>query len=90
MLTSEVGRIDWGYFAAAALMHCRVSKPGIDGRFTLRAIVVNHDAFKLCQRPLVFILRTRRAEWRWRLDRMDFDRASGVLVADMTALPDAR
>jgi hypothetical protein len=88
-LRGVVGRIDWGYFAAAAINGYTVTLDQESGRFQLRATVVTHDAFKLTQRPLVFVAPTKRAEWRFAIQRFEFNRAAGVLTADMTPLPDA-
>ena len=43
-----VGRIDWGYFAAAAINNY-TARRAADGTWTLRATVVRVDAFKIRQ-----------------------------------------
>lgn len=59
-----VGRIDWGYFAAAAINGYAV-RPCADGSWTLRGTVVNFDGFKIRQRPLIFVAPHKDGEWRW-------------------------
>jgi hypothetical protein len=67
-----VGHLRWAYYAAAVLEGYTVDKT--DQVWTLEAHVMQRDAFKLTQRPLVFVApyRTRAAdgspraaEWRW-------------------------
>lgn len=74
MITGVVGHIKWQYYTAAAIQGYTVygSK---DGRWSLAATVVLSDAFKMAQRPLVFVaMHTKKGldgvtvvktEWRW-------------------------
>jgi hypothetical protein len=71
-----VGRLDWGYFAAAALNNYTVRRCA-DGSWTLRATVVNFDAFKIRQRPLVFIAMHKDGEWRWPVRSIDLGEGHG-------------
>lgn len=82
-----VGRIDWGYFAAGAINGYTVQQLP-DGTWTLRATLVNFDAFKIRQRPLVFIAPHKEfdratgkivseGEWRWPVKTLDLSEGSG-------------
>lgn len=71
-----IGRIDWGYFAAAAINGYSVRRQD-DGTWALRATVVNFDAFKLRQRPLVFIAPHQDGEWRWPVQQIDLGDGTG-------------
>jgi hypothetical protein len=71
-----VARIDWGYFAAAAINGYTVQRLE-DGAWTVRATVVTFDAFKIRQRPLVFIAPHRDGEWRWPVQTVDLSEGYG-------------
>jgi hypothetical protein len=71
-----VGRIDWGYFVAAAINNFSVT-PLADGSWSLHATVVTFDAFKLRQKPLVFIAPHQSGEWRWPIRTIDLGDGSG-------------
>lgn len=71
-----VGRIDWGYFVAAAINGYSVRRQG-DGTWALRATVVNFDAFKVRQRPLVFVAPHHDGEWRWPVKQIDLGEGPG-------------
>lgn len=58
-----VGRIDWGYFRAAAINGYTVS--GNDKALTLRGTIVAKDAFNLTRTPLIFVAPTKFGEWRF-------------------------
>jgi hypothetical protein len=59
-----VGRIDWGYFAAAAINGYTVQRLE-DGSWLLRGTVVTFDQFKIRQRNLIFVAPHQNGEWRW-------------------------
>lgn len=65
-----VGRMDWGYFAAAAI-HGFTAQQLADGSWSLHATVITFDAFKIRQRPLVFIAPHKDGEWRWPVRTVD-------------------
>lgn len=71
-----VGRFDWGYFAAAAVNNYSL-KPQPDGEWSLRALVVSLDAFKIRQRPLVFVAPHKDGEWRWPVKHIDIGEGPG-------------
>lgn len=56
----QSGEVRWGYHCAATLGQWTVADS------TLTATVVNHDAFKVAQAPLMFVVdRPRGQQWRW-------------------------
>lgn len=71
-----VGRIDWGYFAAAAI-NGYVAQHHEDGSWTLTGTVVTFDAFKIRQRPLIFIAPHQQGEWRWPIRTLDLGDGHG-------------
>jgi hypothetical protein len=79
-----IGRVEWGYFTAAAIHGYTVTRTADTWR--LRASVVMADAYKLAQRPLLFVAPTQRGEWRWRVRR--YDLAAHTLTAELEPLPD--
>lgn len=81
-----VGRIDWGYFAAAAINNY-TARQLADGTWSLHATVVNVDAFKIRQRPLVFIAPHRDGEWRWPIKILDLGEGHGPRELQATLGP---
>jgi hypothetical protein len=75
-IRGKVGRIDWGYFAAAAIMNFIARRLG-DGTWSLHGIAIDHDAFKLSQRPLVFIAPHKDGEWRWPVKTIELGPGKG-------------
>src|SRR4026207_178631 len=71
-----VGRIDWGYFAAGAINGYSLTRYA-DGTWALRGTLVNFDAFKIRQRPLVFIAPHKDGEWRWPVKTLDLSEGHG-------------
>lgn len=71
-----VGRIDWGYFAAAAI-NGYTARQLPDGSWSLHATIVTFDAFKMRQRPLVFIAPHQDGEWRWPIKTVDLSEGVG-------------
>lgn len=77
-IRGEVGQIRWSYFIAAAVQGYRVRRLP-DDTWRLRGTVVAADAFKLAQRPLVFVAPHERGAWRWPI--VDLDLHAGALTA---------
>lgn len=71
-----VGRIDWGYFAAGAINGYRVHRCE-DGTWDLQGTLVSFDAFKLRQKPLVFVAPHQDGEWRWPVQTLDVGEGMG-------------
>ena len=63
-ITGVVGRIEGSYFVAAAINGYTVTRSETND-WSLRATVVQADAFKLTQRPLVFVAPTNQGAMRW-------------------------
>lgn len=76
-ITGVVGHIKWHYYTAAAINGYTVSRAGTE--WSLRAIVVLSDAFKLTQRPLKFHAPHEHGEWVWPIESMQI--ADGALTA---------
>lgn len=74
----EVGRIDWGYYTAAALTKFRVAQ--VKTAWRLDGICLELDAFNLQQRPLVFVVPTQHGEWRWPVVHVEAPRERGGLL----------
>lgn len=71
-----VGRLDWGYFAAGAINGYSLHRCA-DGTWALRGTLVRFDAFKIRQRPLVFIAPHQHGEWRWPVKTVDLGEGTG-------------
>lgn len=71
-----VGRLDWGYFVAGAINGYTAQRLE-DGSWDLTGTLVNFDAFKIRQRPLVFIAPHAHGEWRWPVKTVDLGEGSG-------------
>lgn len=65
-ITGVVGQIKWSYYAAAAINGYTITLAGSAWRLTGQ--VVMSDAFKLSQRPLVFVAPHATGEWRWPIE----------------------
>lgn len=71
-----VGRIDWGYFSAGAINGYRITRCA-DGTWSLYGTLVDFDAFKIRQRPLVFVAPHDHGEWRWPVQTVDVGDGQG-------------
>lgn len=65
-ITGVVGQVKWAYYMAAALNGYTVTRTG--STWILRGTVVASDAFKLAQRPLMFVAPTKHGAWRWPIE----------------------
>lgn len=81
-----VGRIDWGYFSAAAINGYALSRSE-DASWALTGTVVTFDAFKLRQRPLTFVAPHKDGEWRWPILHLDLGEGHGPRVLRATLGP---
>lgn len=75
-ISGVVGRLDWGYFVAGAINGYKVQR-NEDGSWELKGTLVNFDAFKIRQRPLVFIAPHAHGEWRWPVKTVDLGEGIG-------------
>jgi hypothetical protein len=66
-ISGVVGAVRWGYYTAAVIEGYTVMGRGPKGalRWSLTARMVQADAFKLSQRPLVFVALHAQGSWRW-------------------------
>ena len=78
-MTGVVGRIRWAYYDAAQLEGYTVTRAGTDWRVSGR--VVLSDAFKLAQRPLVFVAPTQHGDLQWPIRTLSI--TNGQLMADL-------
>jgi hypothetical protein len=60
-----VGQLKWAYYHAAAIHGYTVRREKTTGAWSMTGTVVASDAFKLRQRPLVFVAPTQKGDWRW-------------------------
>ena len=68
-IAGVVGAVQWAYYQAATIQGYTVTRTG--AAWSLRATVVAADAFKLSQRPLVFVATHQRGQWRWPIETLD-------------------
>lgn len=60
------GEVRWGYHCAASVGPWTITAEGSGG--TLTATVVSHDASRVSQQPLTFVVTRPGAQpWRWEL-----------------------
>jgi hypothetical protein len=71
-----VGRLEWGYFVAAAINNYRLRQTS-DGGWHVSATVVKFDAFKIRQKPLIFCVPHKDGEWRWPIRTIDLGEGHG-------------
>lgn len=69
-ITGVVGQIKWSYYVAAAINGYTVTRSET-GAWRLSGTVVLSDAFKLAQRPLMFVAPHAKGEWRWPIIELD-------------------
>jgi len=81
-----VGRIEWGYFAAAAINGYTVQRQE-DGAWSLTGTVVTFDAFKIRQRPLIFVAPHQDGEWRWPIRTVELGDGHGPRALSATLGP---
>lgn len=65
-----VGAIRWGYYSAARLEGYTVRRSAT-GQWSLQATMVLADAYKLAQRPLLFVAPHEHGEWRWPIETIE-------------------
>lgn len=71
VITGVVGQIKWSYYTAAAINGYTVRRRSKDGQWSLTATMVLADAFKLRQRPLMFVAPHEKGEWRWPIETLE-------------------
>lgn len=68
MLSGVVGHIKWQYYTAAAINGYVVSRSKDGRQWSLVATVVLSDAYKMAQRPLTFVAKHQKGEWRFPIE----------------------
>jgi hypothetical protein len=84
MITGRVGHIRWAYYTAAQIEGYTVARTR-DGKWSLTAIVVLADSFKMAQRPLTFTAKHAKGEWRWPITSMTLNQDTKRLTAELGA-----
>jgi hypothetical protein len=74
-----VGQIMWGYYPAASINGYTVVRNGT--AWSLRATVVMSDAFKMTQKPLIFIAPHQHGRWSWPIKSVQIQ--NGALTAEL-------
>lgn len=67
LIRGVVGQIKWSYYVAATLEGYSVRRDKTSGVWSLTGRVVTADAFKMRQRPLVFMAPTKHGNWEWEM-----------------------
>lgn len=88
VITGVVGQIKWSYYVAAAINGYTVSR-GPDNAWRLRGTIVMADAFKMAQRPLMFVApvmlgappNQTPSEWKWPI--VESDIVNGTIIAKL-------
>lgn len=89
VIEGVVAEIRWSFYRAAAINGYRLTWDRVARRWSLAATVVLADAFKIAQRPLVFVALVRGAAWEFEIDRFEFTGLRGPLTARL-GLPRSR
>lgn len=63
VVTAAQAEVRWGYQIAATCRACTVTRT--DGAWAVVGTVVQADAFRIAQRPLVFVVTHRQGRWAW-------------------------
>lgn len=82
-LRGVVGHIKWEYYTAAAINGYTVTRANDGQHWSLTATVVLSDAFKLAQRPLTFVAKHAKGEWRWPIDTLTLQADRHQLTAQL-------
>jgi hypothetical protein len=81
VIEGVVGEIRWSYYTAAAINGYRLAWDRAARRWSLAATVVLADAFKIAQRPLVFVALVRGAAWEFDILSFELPGLHGPLTA---------
>jgi hypothetical protein len=73
------GEVRWSYHTAASVGKWTVTADA--SGHTLTAVVVSHDAFKVSQRPLTFVVDRGRGQWIWSINTLQI--AGDTLTATL-------
>jgi hypothetical protein len=89
-LTGVIGRIEWGYYTAAAIEGYTVTASAATTKggavtWRLTATVILSDPFKLTQRPLRFVAPHAKGTWTWPIETLEFAVGAGQAPGRLTA-----
>jgi hypothetical protein len=76
-VTGRGGDVRWGYHSAATLSSWTVVADAAGG--DLSGAVVTVDTYRVTQRPMVFVAKLSRGEWRWPVESLQI--VDGTLTA---------
>lgn len=79
-LRGVVGRVEWGYFTAAAIEGYTVTVDEFR-RWSLSARVIQSDPFKISRRPLQFVAPHATGTWTWPIRTLELEH--GILHATL-------
>lgn len=86
VVNGVVAHVKWAYYTAAIINGYTVTRTA--GEWGVRASIVQSDAFKMAQRPLVFIaphkhkdVKGREVERAWRWPILSHEIKQGTLIA---------
>ena len=79
-ITGMEGQVTWSSYTAAAVHGYTITRTEGAG-WALRGFLGASDAFKLAQRPLVFVAPHAKGAWRWPIT--DLSIADGALTATL-------
>jgi hypothetical protein len=76
-MRGAAGAVMWSYHVAASLADWTYTAEPDGG--TVTAKVVTHDAFKVSQQPVTFVVRRPTGQWTWPIQSLQI--ANGTLTA---------
>jgi hypothetical protein len=81
VIEGVVAEVRWSHYTAAAINGYQLTWKRDVRRWQLSATVVLADAFKIAQRPLIFVARVRNADWEFEILSFDLPGLRGPLTA---------
>lgn len=85
-INAEAGAIHWGYYSAGSLRSCVLTRT--EGVWTLAGTVVESDAYRLSQRPLVFVVTHQHGSWTWPIVSLQIEGGSCSASLGPPEVPD--
>jgi hypothetical protein len=76
MISGAEGAIRWGYYTASTVKHWSIET--VEGVQTLRGTLEAVDAFRIAQRPLLFVVTRAAHVWSWPIETITIDGAQGI------------
>lgn len=78
LITGVTGYVKWSYYTAGQIEKYTVTRSP-EHKWTLRGTVVLSDAFKMSQKPLVFVAPHEGGAWTWPI--VSHELVNGQMVA---------